>query len=909
MGDNLFNFENDINIFSSRDKIRDQLIEIAKKQLVLENFDFNQSSYLSYLINVLSVLSSNNIFYNSNIWKQFFLTTATQKESIINISDMLGYQTNMAFPSNVSVLVSIPISTILKNETYASFKLNGKTGKNEKLHTFYSNNIKFVPINDIEITLEKVISGGDENSTYKWYVKEYIKYSNTDDTYSTIPCIFSQSSNNEYVIKFMVNCVQLFTLSDDEGEFTFPQLKPFEFFYKDLYFNSGQISDINVTSVNMDFNAKIRTIDQTTQTVNSEWVRYSSIPLIPKGEYGYVLKHINNGVRIFFGNGVYGIQPKSNDSCIITMYLTNGEDGNVIPGSILKSDQIYIKTVNNKIKQYQLTVINPEPAYGGKNIPTIDEIRQGAIAHVRSNERLVSNNDYNLFTNIVTDIPTSTSTTIMKRSDLKRNEISLFTDIIYNDTVNNDYYTVPTRNEIWRFDTTSQTPYIIKNTDEESIITVDGEEYYSLFNIEVDIDEKESKYYYIANEITAPLNIIQTPLSNIVVTPYSVYFQLVPGENNIDTFSVKVNYIKSIEDISDYVLEAQITVPWNGKTYNLANDEVNSYFYLESDDAEQILVSEVGDGEQKFIIKVYDHTTSGPIVLSNSITSTTLKKDLSEFMYSQVIQNGSTYSIYDVPIILKQYYDRIDKSKFNYFIYSKYVNFDVSKYRMLTDSVSLKMSNTYGKSKNMLLNKETRFDVDYIDPQLSIIQDLYDSTSEDDIGIRIAISSDYNFFNNQPFNKTEGGFIVTKTNYNNYEFNFESMRPNDIFKVKSDGKKYVYNGEIFVEPIFDIPLKIKLVVWIDDRYSGTDSSLVQRIKDALIDEMYQNFGYDKKILISEIIRIVKSLYGVKNCKVLEPECDVEFTYNIEDLSEEQLISYTPDLIYFDASSIEIDLRV
>jgi hypothetical protein len=68
--------KNNIEIFSSRDQIRNQLVEYAKSYLDLENLDLNNANYLGYLINILSVLSSNLIYYNSSVWREFFLTKA-----------------------------------------------------------------------------------------------------------------------------------------------------------------------------------------------------------------------------------------------------------------------------------------------------------------------------------------------------------------------------------------------------------------------------------------------------------------------------------------------------------------------------------------------------------------------------------------------------------------------------------------------------------------------------------------------------------------------------------------------------------------------------------------------------------------------------------------------------------------
>src|SRR5690606_12112528 len=100
-----------IEIFSSRDQIRNQIIKLTEKYAELENFDFNQTSYLSYLVNVLSVLDANLLYYVSSVYKELFLTKAITLESVLAWSSILGYTPELARPAVVGVLVEIPLST------------------------------------------------------------------------------------------------------------------------------------------------------------------------------------------------------------------------------------------------------------------------------------------------------------------------------------------------------------------------------------------------------------------------------------------------------------------------------------------------------------------------------------------------------------------------------------------------------------------------------------------------------------------------------------------------------------------------------------------------------------------------------------------------------------------------------
>ena len=63
-------------IYSSRDAIRSQITDYIKSYLELENVDLTKSSFLSFIINIISTLTGNLMFYETSIYREFFLTKA-----------------------------------------------------------------------------------------------------------------------------------------------------------------------------------------------------------------------------------------------------------------------------------------------------------------------------------------------------------------------------------------------------------------------------------------------------------------------------------------------------------------------------------------------------------------------------------------------------------------------------------------------------------------------------------------------------------------------------------------------------------------------------------------------------------------------------------------------------------------
>ena len=905
-------FDNNIEIFSSRDKIREQIIKYAENELVLENFDWNKSSYLSYLINVLSVLTADTIYYNSSIWKQFFLITADQRESVTNLSAMLGYNVDLATPSTAKVLVTIPLD-FMGNTNFTRFYMYGKTDpdktKSNITHKFYAKEVKFSLLNTLTIEVTKT------GTTYTAEIKETFVGGDSlvqSRPYTKLPYEIVTIDDDTKGLRFIATANQVYSLTSGELEFQFPTLKPYEFFTKDIEYDTGQVSDVKIITLNQVLENDIESGTTDLTLEKTKWTSYPSIPLIPETSYGYVMKSISKGVRLFFGNGMYGKQPTNHTSCTISLHLCDGAAGDVIPGSIVESDQISVpvevdsaaaeaKTVNKKITP---TVINPEASYGGKDAPSIDDIRRESIAQVKSNERLVTKDDFDSFSDIATELPISTTTHLLKRSDLKRNEICLFSDMIYNDTVNDESYIVPTRNTRWTVDTTADVNWTIRAGSET---TINSKTYVSMFNIEVDQTLLDSKYYYVANNLEVPVTISRAYSSDTKLLPsHCKFYQYEATDPANDKSYFDLFYTKLVnEDLS--CIKCNVEIPWSGNVYDLPHSTADSKFYLEF--ANYIDVQDIPEGAQTYKFTIYDSSVSSDpntSTVSTAFVEATVKQDLDEFMYSQVRlgtsdSTGSSdiYWVYDVPVILKDYWDKIDQSKFNFYVLSKIVQWDVTKYRMLTDFVNFKFANTTGSASNMLLNPTNR------DPVISLNPE--DVPTGATNGDRYAVSNDDN-----PWGRTPGGFIAIASSYTPGGWLFQNLNVNDMFYTIADTvaerSYYVYNGDSIVTPTHELPVVIKAVIWMDSTYSGTDASLVKDVKDTLVNTLYTNFGYNGKLLISELTRIIKSVRGVSNCRVMQPDHDIEYTFNIDDLTEDQLIVYTPELIFFDSSSIDIELR-
>ena len=890
--------EKTIEIFSSRDNIRNQLIEYTKSYLELENLELNQTDYLSYLINLLSVLTANLIYYSSSTYREMFLTKAMQRESVLNLSAMLGYKPPWATAATTSVLVAIP----LKFTGSVSFVI-------PEGQKYYAGDVTFTQNNSIQIDVPR-----DQNGNI-------ISVAVTEEAdvltvIETLPVGGSRALkweintvNGVQTLYFLANVTQQ---TNQTIEFTVPELRSYEFYTLPLTFE-GQLSEIE-------------------EVISSEWVESNSMFLIPYGTKGYVFRHSDAGGKIFFGNNIIGTQPPTGVLNTIKIAITNGASGNVIAGSINRTDTLYVKDYDSRgntidaegspyiMKPVSPTVVNIEPATGGADLPTMDQIRTAAINNLTARNRLVSSHDYANINSIVEDIPTYHATSVLKQSDIKNNEIALFTDLIFEETI------VPIRNAVWEIDTTGDlvNSYIYtRNT-----IEIDGSDYYSMFNIVVRPSVKECDYYYLANtlELATVLNRSKEGLTEVLPS-YSIFDVVIQDSTTgsmlpetSQRLDITLHYDILVEG-ADTNLQCLVETTWDGRVYNMVKDtdtDGNNIFKVPT--TNPIPLTEVPDLIQTYLFKMYylidDPNNPGETMvdlpyLNESQVQALIKQQLDEYMYSQVIvdttNNANTIKVYDVPVIKKTYYDGINQSNFALLVYNKILELDITEYRMLTDFINLKFSNTTGIMDNMKYNKATKNSVISINPHYTLEQLASDSTNGDRYLIVEETCEDGNPWADAPYNR-EGGFIAEYVSVTN-NWIFERLSVNDIVEVTSTGDKIIFNGADAIVPVTTIPFSIQIIVWIDRTTSVSTDAVIKAVKDNLINGLYTRFGFDADIYKSDLLQIIQSTAGVLNSQIIEPRHDIFFNYDVrKDLTQQELLEYSPQLIWFDSTTITVEVR-
>ena len=842
----------DNEIFLDRNAIRLQIIKQIQNTLGLVDVDLTKSSFLSYVINILSTLTSNILFYQISVYKEFFLTKAQLNSSVMNGAASIGYTSEKANYAKLSLILTFPF-------TFTANQINYEIPKGS---TFSIDNIKFIT----DYTLKFVVSGNTNVQCYKYY----------DGRSEVVPVVVSIDlpHTNEFSVMINVNQLEIYKVSHPvkqqhlEYKFTEYPIK-----------TNGQITKIKVS------------VENPTTNTSEIYEQYSSVYLMSSETRGFVVRRTDAGHMLYFGNGLMGKQPEAGSTIHVEAYITLGEAGNVIAGVVHATPTIHGTTDTGETELVNYSVINPTPAINGKNEPTLEEIKYLAIDNLTSLHRLVSENDYNNVGELVPDSPLARNTyPVLKRSDVRTNEIQLFQLLTYRYMIDNSFIDaiVPTENIYLEFDSTSSF-----TIEKYSTVTVNSVEYIIPFELNVDIDLEITRYKYITNTTRYNLSMV---LETVFLDRYVFYAQhlLVSTSNN--TIHLKLFYQTEETDVNEIICEMSIyntllVLPMNQNlSENCFELDITPYEQLPENNNKYYFTfthNSLGTGGSSQLLKQYS-------------VDFTFRKRLDHIMLSNTFIDGAKVSVYDIPVIRKDFYDNLPHpEEFEYYTIQRLIdNVEMKKMRMITDFVNLKFANTSYKLKNMLLNLETRLPIDFID---------LDAFEHPPItGERFIISG-----TETPIWSDKKGYIAICTkgadSTSAEEWSYVQPEMDDIIYAKNTEKKYLYTSCEWIEPVFEIPLLIEADVRMQDNFTIDKQKFIDGIKDEILAQYSDRMVCQSELNRSELISTIQQVDGVDHCRLIQPVSNIFYNFELTDLSNDELLHYTPELLYFKKENISIRL--
>jgi hypothetical protein len=1003
-----------ISIYSSRERIRRQLVDFAQSYLELETVDFYKTSVLSYLIDTISILTANHLFYDSMIYREFFFVDAQLKDSVYNLAKWIGYEIPKAVASTVDIMFTIPLTfsspdvffTVPNNfMAYAEdipFRVDSRS-INVPSARFNYNKTKFLE----DVTARGIIIN---NSA--------LSIRDSDGFYR--PIFVNENENGLIFASFTLPFTQHERIIE---QFHIPEtIQPYQFFSKKIKFE-GMVSGVRVWVIEPGIGEKIPLditnpddFDQYEMKQSyisgrdgnmyrwTEWKESSNgIYTLSSNSQQFIFVGGINQCEILFGNGIVGRQPIRNSAVTVELFITKGEEGHIIPNSITKSDELKYSilarqdedgmtpsTVTSRQHSLNFQITNPIHSQGGVNTPTLPEIKRNAIVNLRSKGKLVSDSDYDDINIIMgPSFPTVQAYPILKRSDIKTNEIMAFILLQYYDE---EYLPqiVPTRNSKIYLDDPSfndKNEFTIMRT---SKILIDNERYETLFNITLNKNNRQAKYDYVLQNVKGSPSI----LYNEDVPSFYQQYAYIPikgidfnvqidnsSHNTLSVYDstnnyplkirVNVNHIPQDLD-SDYYIEdfrCRLVTKWGsnkiysqaacypenpnfseGEGYQWFEFEIPNYLEVPPEIQRYEFYIDINalrrDIDGNFIDENGNIITNSDVITNNPEQFTAwqpliryycdimVRKDLSEVMSSSITKqlisensNAYRYCVHNVPVVLSRYlddgdgggiYNRSDNSTFPNFESSVMQplisNLKLTDKRMLTDFINIKFPDTYGPLTNLkfnpvdhIVNSRFRTPFNWENPT-NIKWNPNIHPENESTEHNLEYSTGTKFIVNGPVSNYEsaGKSLSSYVNYiaEYYENSgWYLMKPNKGLYVKvkdeldfdNEEQIIVYDGDkwISITDSFKIPLLIDLKIEIDKNSTTSSNELKSIIKEQIIEHFSPYMGIHRELDRSEISAVVRKVPGVVYCEVKKPEVDIRFKYDIRDLTQKQLIDYTP----------------
>jgi len=826
-------------VYLSREENRNMIIAELKKYLELENVDLTKSSFLSFIVEALSTLTSNLIFYQTSIYREFFLTKAQLPESIYNLAAFLGYEGSFGSYSNVDVLFTVPFG-FADNPTDFVIPEGFKVKANDEVEflTYYTTTVTIT-----------------NNSSVVIIAQEGTKVLN-------IPVIVEGD-----VFSFVLNFRQL---TPDVQEFQIPaDLQLYQFYSTEVPF-SEKLADILV---------EVREPGQTGWDV---YTSYASLYLMSETTKGYVSRRNDTGINLSFGNGIIGYQPPAGSTVRTTLTLTKGEDGNVIAGSIRSGDRIYNETDAGVTEIVSYDIVNTVSATGGADEESVEEVRRNSIINLTALERTVTENDYINANVIIDNSPIGpNSLPVLKRSDVKVNEINLFITLLYQDLI------VPTRNVFTGFD-----DLIVPR---KTVLNVNGVDFYTLFDMQINTLNTVADYNYVMFEIE------QIPT---LVTSFNSDYSLYADDLIVSTGGTSQALFRLLYNttaVDPELVTAKMQILETGAEYNMVNDSSANEFILLFPD---YTVIEQGELTYYFTL---DHPTEG--LIGRYQNTFILRQSLQNYTRSNVVIDGTSNIVYDIPTIEKEYYDSIDQREFeSQVLQSLLTSLTFADYKMMTDFVNIKFGNTTGRMQNMQLN-----DVN-TQPVIDFRSDPGDpcgpSGSQCTPGQRYIVLNGTGDFEGHDDDIAECSLSSpdsTGADATAVQWVYTTPNTDDMVYVQNKGFKYIFGSGGWVLPNYLIPLQLKLDVFQTSTYTGSISVLANTIRETLVAAFIDRFGIEVNLYQSEIIDVVQEIDGVDHCRLIKPGSNIFFDFDLDQLTQDQLLEYGPEYIYFTEDDIEIKI--
>jgi hypothetical protein len=422
----------DVNYLSKNfAEFRQNLIEFAKSYYPNTYTDFNEASPGMMFIEMAAYVGDVLSFYIDNQFKENLLLFAQERQNVLAISQALGYKPRLTSTATVeaTILQMIPaLGTSFNYEPDSRFFL--RIGKNSKFSTSTQPVQNFRSIEEVDFsdptdrTIRilsrdgsniptmyvaskkiKLISGEVKTATFTFgSAQKFSKIEIPESNIITIQSVVDSDgftwNEVDYLGQDLIIEERETTVRSEDGFLStgvlptgsLPSSKLAVFKRKSRRFATRINSDLKLE---LWFGSGTNEADEEIFTINATQIANS--------KYNQTISNNSLDPADFITSDTFGLAP-ANTTLTVTYLVGGGIQSNVSSNTIttvdfanvLNNSRDYSSTEQNLFNTVvsSISINNEEPARGGGDIETVDEIRQNALAFFNAQNRVVTDKDY-----------------------------------------------------------------------------------------------------------------------------------------------------------------------------------------------------------------------------------------------------------------------------------------------------------------------------------------------------------------------------------------------------------------------------------------------------------------------------------------------------------------------------------
>lgn len=410
---------------------RQNLIEFAKSYYPNTYSDFNEASPGMMFVEMAAYVGDVMSFYIDNQFKENLLLFAKERNNVVNISQAMGYKPRLTATATVEADIYQMVPALGATSNYdPDKKFFLKILANSKFSTETPPSQNFRSIDDVDFAdptgrTIRILARDGSNAPTMYVVSKKIKLVSAD--IKTITFSFGSPEKFSKIELPDSNLISIVSVEDSDGNSWYEvdylgqdlileerdmATRDSDGFYTTEVMQSGSLSPAKLavfrkkprrfaTRINSDMKMELWFGSGTGDT-SDELVTLNSTQ-IANSKYNQVISNSSLDPADFISTDTFGLAP-ANTTLTITYMVGGGIESNVASNTITSVD---ITNIDNNASNYtaaeqglysqvisSIAILNEEPARGGGNVETIEEIRQNALAFFNAQNRVVTDKDY-----------------------------------------------------------------------------------------------------------------------------------------------------------------------------------------------------------------------------------------------------------------------------------------------------------------------------------------------------------------------------------------------------------------------------------------------------------------------------------------------------------------------------------